>query len=261
MQESTVNSYLKIIKNFNLNPNKPLDILKFFIDKKKNNKYSLSYIKMILCAYKYLYNTLEEPKKDINDAYTEIISELNKSTKEKESSGQNRFKKVKWSDVLKCFNEKLKPIEMVIAGLYVLLPPRRLNDYAYLTYVDSEDDINNKKLNYYVKDTNELYFQNYKTFKKFGIQKIKVPNDLKKIITSYIKSLGLLSGDHIINMNKFNLAKRLKKIFNISVDGLRHSYISWLYQDINQLFNIQRVSYMMGHDVTTHLKYLDKQNI
>lgn len=261
MQKSTKNSYIKIIKNFNFDSKKPLDILKNLTDNEQNNKYSLSYIKMIICAHKYHYNTLDNPSKDINDTYTQIINELNKLTKEQESSGINKFKKIKWTILLKHLNDDMKPIEKVITGLYLLLPPRRLNDYTYLTYVDKEDEINNKNLNYYIKSTNELYFQNYKTFKKFGIQKIKVPNELKNIIHSYITSNNIKSGESIIKMNKFNLAKKLKKIFGVSVDGLRHSYISWLYQDINQLFNIQKVSYMMGHDVSTHLKYLDKQNI
>ena len=53
---------------------------------------------------------------------------------------------------------------------------------------------------------------------------------------------------------------RIKQIFGTSVDGLRHSYITNLYRDPNNVYKIEETSRMMAHDISTHISYLDKEN-
>ena len=78
------------------------------------------------------------------------------------------------------------------------------------------NNINTNKDNY-IKGTN-LIFNTFKTSKQKGTQTIKIPKQLKSILTKYIKLIADKS-DYLIFNNKFqqlstpNFTLRLNKIF------------------------------------------------
>jgi len=129
--------------------------------------------------------------------------------------------------------EILKMQDFVILSLFTLIPPRRAMDYI-------EFKINNINTNAdnYIKGTN-LVFNTFKTSKQKGTQTIKIPKELKSILTKYIKLISDKS-DYLLFNNKYeqlstpNFTLRLNKIFGnkkVSVNMLRHIYLSEKHAD------------------------------
>ena len=198
---------------------------------------------------------------------------------------------IDWSDVLKKYDELKKDVEefitkkeisegqynilleYVVLSLYVLLPPRR-NDYKDMYIVKNYSDSLPKSENYYLLDSNELLFNNYKTSKKYGVQQIKAPIDLIDVIKKYIKFHPLIKGKRLAktsnipllvdydgnHLNKVNsITKILNNIFdkNIGASMLRHSYLTSKYADVKE--EQQQDAELMGHSINEQDKTYIKQ--
>jgi hypothetical protein len=128
--------------------------------------------------------------------------------------------------------ELMKIQDFVILSLFTLIPPRRSLDYV-------EFKINNIDTNKdnYIKG-NSLVFNTYKTSTQKGQQTIKIPKELKSLLTKYIKLISDKS-DYLLFNNKIeqlsipNFTLRLNKIFGkkVSVNMLRHIYLSEKHAD------------------------------
>jgi hypothetical protein len=281
---STVDKYQRTLKKYHkLDHTNPHKILKYLKSKKslkqnieksvrKPEKLSLSYIKLVLCAFKFYVKTNDPENEKLLQEYSNIIKSLSIKTKEKEVSHLNKFTKIKWKDAVAKNSKSYIGIDKVITAIYTLFPPRRVIDYAFMVYIDDINQITSEDENYYVKNDKLFIFQNYKTKKKFGIQKFKVSLKLRRILNKFIDEEKIEVGDPLLKYEKHtkdkkkkfnvsNLTRKLYQIFKTSVDGLRHSYITEIYKDSDKLFDIKEISNMMGHDIETHLKYMDKENI
>lgn len=235
--------------------------IKQMVEELRNNNLSIGYIKTILSALKW-----DEGKDGKNEAeYKEEIRKISEEQSKKEKH-KNRFKKIDWNKIKAV---KGVTVDDLIKGLYTMFPPRRIKDYAFMVYVKDSDGIKDEEENYYIADEHKFLFQNYKTIKTYGKQEFKVKKELKELIEKYVKENEIKEGEPLIKYrtyskeNKFNkryLSKKLTEIFGTSVDGLRHAYITWLYKNPKNLFDIEEISEKMGHDVKTHLRYLDKDN-
>jgi hypothetical protein len=268
---NTKNKYAEIRKNYKqLNMNDPDSILSAL------NKKPLSptYKKLIICAFYDEYKNLNGNIGNIQNKYKQIILKILKITQKKEHSHTNRFKKINLDNIKKkidLMDPTLADINMVILALYCYNPPRRIQDYSVMKYVQNLTDIQKNNFNYYVDNDNIFYFQYYKTFKTFGIQKIKLNEKLSLIIKNYIKNENILPFHALLRYKKIGkdsyskatLSYYIKKLFNGgSANSIRHSFISQLY--INSpynLFNIDKISTLMAHNVSTHLSYMDKDFI
>jgi len=145
----------------------------------------------------------------------------------------------------------------IIASLYILNDPRRLKDYSELKI----KNIDKKNDNYI--DNNNFHFLNYKTQKTYHEQVIKINDELFTILKKYIKlnPFEYLLVD--INGNKLTSAKlnfRLGKIFGnkVSVNLLRHSLLSSLYQNIPALNELKERAANFGHSINQALLYIKK---
>ena len=103
--------------------------------------------------------------------------------------------------------------------------------------------------------------------KRYGKQRFVIPDKLWELIQRYVKSTKIKYGERLLQYrrhsdkyNKRTLMNKLTQIFGASVDGIRHSYITNLYRDPNNLYNIKEISNQMSHSVETHLTYMDKEN-
>ncbi|MBT6231088.1 MAG: site-specific integrase [Candidatus Scalindua sp.] len=125
-------------------------------------------------------------------------------------------------------------------GIY----PRR-NEYA------------NVKIKNYNKDTDNylqgktITFNNYKTFKKYGKQEVKIPVSLYRDVKRWLK---VNDTDYLFTnkgkpFNSSTLSKRLHKIFGgiIGVNELRSIFISRYYQDMPNLKMMDDIHTAMGH--------------
>lgn len=148
--------------------------------------------------------------------------------------------------------------DYIIASVYVLIPPRRLMDYTEFKlkdFVEGEDN--------YMKSS-VFYFNKFKTA-KFKKDSFKIPIKLKNIIVKWSKitdSPYLLfqsrNKDKKISTSSLNSA--LHRIFgkNVSVNILRHSYLTEYYKDTPALKDMNELSDQMGHSITTALEYVKK---
>ena len=296
----TVKNYvcqLKKVKGYDLQ--KPRDIEKGLF-----NKYKIAnYKQMIISIIKYLRFD-ENNNIDLIDEYseymddlTEIIYENNdineKSNKEKELwTTFDNLKKVFYDleNVMydkKLFDKtydrltetnKIITIDYLLIALFTLTPPRRARDYSEMIITNKENN-KNKNINYLVIINNEpLYFlfNNYKTSKTYGEQKININNHLKSVIKKYLKIKnydddGINKRLFTINKNKIltanNLSKKIKSIFlksflkkPININLIRHIFISEKVgeEEIELLKYRKHIAYAMGHSADMQIQYIKR---
>ena len=146
----------------------------------------------------------------------------------------------------------------LLGGILPSLPPRRSLDMALLK-------IRNYNLltdNYY--KSGKLYFNKYKTSQKYGLQTLSVPEELNKIIKKWIKINDtdyLLFSTNGNQLSSPQITRILNKIFdgkNISVDMLRHIYLTNYYKDMPSLREMEAVAADMGHTIQTAMTYIKK---
>ena len=143
---------------------------------------------------------------------------------------------------------KIQDTDLLILGLYTLIEPRR-NVYNYLEIYNEKEDINNINKNYY--DNGTLVLNKYKTYWKYGQQKINCPNELKQIIDAYIAKYKVEK--YIIYQDRFTefVQKITLRLFNkkISCNMFRKIYISYLDNGLE--FKMQKTAKAMGHSRKT----------
>jgi hypothetical protein len=157
-------------------------------------------------------------------------------------------------------NDYLMDIQdFVIVSLYYLIPPRRLLDYTdfKIRNIDKEKD------NYM--DKSNFVFNSYKTSKTYGQQVVKIPTTLKNIIKKWISinpTEYLLFDNKMNKLNSTTMIYKLNKIFgkNISVNSLRHSYLSDKFQDTIQTNKeISNDMTTMGSSIKQQKTYIQKK--
>ena len=146
--------------------------------------------------------------------------------------------------------------DYVILSLYILIPPRRIMDYSEFKIKNIDREIDNYM------DKNSFVFNKFKTAKTYGSQKVEIPKELKSIITKWIK---VNPTDYLLFNNQKNkligttLTQRLNRIFgkNISVNAIRHSYLSSKYQSsIEQKKNMESDMTQMGTSIAQQNTYI-----
>lgn len=227
------------LEELNKNPKKVIEFLK---EKYQN----INALKTRLSAL-YVITQNKEYHTDMMDNITKYNEETNKqekndkqkdnwlSTDQIQTIYDNLETNVKplWKKKDLSTKEILKVQDFVILSLFTLIPPRRAMDYI-------EFKINNINTNAdnFIKG-NSLVFNTFKTSKQKGTQTIKIPKELKNILTKYIKLISDKS-DYLIFNNKFqqlstpNFTLRLNKIFGnkkVSVNMIRHIYLSEKHAD------------------------------
>ena len=246
LHQKSIKTYVSLLKNImknmkyedleDLNKN-PKDVIEFLKEKYENInglKTRLSSLYVITENKEYhtdmmdniqKYNT-ETNKQEKNDKQKDnwlTTEEIQTIYDQMETNVKPLWKKKEFST-----KEILKIQDFVILSLFTLIPPRRAMDYIEFKI----NNINTNKDNY-IKGNN-LIFNTFKTSKQKGQQKLKIPKELKSILTKYIKLITDKS-DYLIFNNKFqqlstpNFTLRLNKIFGnkkVSVNMLRHIYLS-----------------------------------
>jgi integrase len=147
----------------------------------------------------------------------------------------------------------------IIVSLYYLIPPRRLLDYTEFKIKNIDKNIDNYM------DKTTFVFNVYKTAKTYKKQIIKIPIKLMNIIKKWI---AINPTDYLLFDNKFNklnsttMIYKLNKIFgkNISVNALRHSYLSNKFQDTIQTNKeIKEDMSLMGSSINQQKTYIQKK--
>ena len=147
----------------------------------------------------------------------------------------------------------------VILSCYVLIPPRRIADYINFKI----KDISTKTDNWFDEKKNELVFNNYKTAKNYGTQRVECPKSLQAVFQKWFPIASRYSEFMLFNsygnhLTQPQLTKMLNSIFdkNISASMLRHIYISDVtLKNMPKLNDLEKVAHDMGHSVQEQMMY------
>jgi len=141
------------------------------------------------------------------------------------------------------------------SGIYI--PPRRSLDWTEMK-VKGYDK---KKDNYIMKG--KFYFNRYKTDQTYGLEVIDIPAELQTLLKKYISYLPSSQEYLFVNnkgakINSVKVALTLNKIFgkNVSINALRHSYITEKYKGIPALKDMMLTAQRMGHSLEMALEYI-----
>jgi hypothetical protein len=197
----------------------------------------------------------------VHGANIKATIERNKIGKEFQLTKREQITFMKWEDILEFYqNMKTKLdktnynnfLEFVIISLYVLHPPVRA-DYANMkVFIDDSIVPNNYSDNYCVLQTNPRFvFNKYKNSKYKGTTTVKIVPELHDILLDWMKinQSDYLLSSYFKSKNEYNvftegtLCRRLTLIFNkytktpVSINTLRHSYISYMSKYEMELYN------------------------
>ena len=277
LSSSSVKTYVSILFNlhkhlqqqhtdiswFDSSLNHILDYLK---DKPSQSRKSVLSALFVLTDNPKFRELMIDDCKVVNDNY----KKQQKSTKEQENWISVEEIKAKYENLLdkvkQMFSKTMVGDYKVIMDFFLVallggvsgLAPRRSLDYALMKIrnYDTKND------NYY--KAGKLYFNRYKTSQKYGLQILDVPLELNTIIKKWIK---INKGDYMLfSSNKMPLtssqiSRMLNKIFDekkVSVDMLRHVYLTDLYKGMPSLVNMEKTAKEMGHSVQTALTYVKR---
>ena len=163
--------------------------------------------------------------------------------------------------------------DKALIAVYTLTDPRRIMDYQLMkiTYEKNFDKLN-QEFNYIVFENDKpslFIFYNHKT-KTTQQPKITIPNDLSKILDTYIKSNDMVKNDFLFGRSttdfkqhyiQSKFTKLLQKTFfkytgkKISVDLIRTSKSTYLDNQPISLAERKKIASNMGHSLLVNMQY------
>ena len=159
---------------------------------------------------------------------------------------------IDWGE-LKNLYRKAKGLDKVFLALISLMPPRRTGDYSKLTVGGSGDS----NLNYVDDDT--IVYQNYKTKKTYGIQRLTMPKKLAAIIKKEMgKRVGNVFGNHMSSSFVRQIGNRAG-IPNLNMNTIRHSFITGFLKSNPPNRLRLTMATAMGHALGTQQMYERRQ--
>lgn len=192
----------------------------------------------------YKAHKVDETKKETMMTMNEL-RELYKSLKE------NVEKKPTEDNCVKLL------LSILFTGVVDGLPPRRLMDYVEMKKINFNTETDN-----YLTD-DEFVFNNYKTSGAYGKQTIKIPDEIKPLLN---KVMEYGDCDYLFNYKgeKYTIggmSMKLKRLFGVSVDGLRSIYISNIYKDLPDMSVLEITATNMAHHIGTAVSMYLKDNL
>jgi integrase len=284
LSDGTIFLYMKILRK--LNGDKPLKNLKFLQDPnviiESIKDYKDTTQRNMLISIVSILKTLK--KDDLYKRYYQIMMDRTKIINDKPKNEKTETQKenwMNWDDVMKKYNDlkdnlkfskKIteeqynKLLDFVILSLYVLIPPRRNQDYLKMVITNkSTKDLN---FNYLDLKKQQFIFNVYKTAKKDGQLIVQIPEELLKVLKIYIKYnpdrplLKLQQIPFLVNFDgsPFKSINSITRILNgifkkkIGASMLRHIYLSSKYSNI--IKEQEKDSKLMSHNLLTQKDYV-----
>jgi len=178
---------------------------------------------------------------------------------------------IDWKDLKKLVNENQELTQdNILLHIYTQIPPSRL-DFHNLLIIHPDEVVKSASQNYIQiinKRKSKLVLQDYKTSQTYGTNEIELPARLSLMISSFVdldpERIYLFekqSQGHKPFASAETFARYLKDIFykltnkNISVDLLRHSFITHFRSGDVSLKKKERVAKIMGNSVATQEDY------
>ena len=281
----SIRTYKSILRNlFNkISTNKEFDIKEFT---NKDTVYKIisemkpTQRKTVLSALVVILDKDEEHEECKEEYKKKMLEDIKHAKEETVQQKKNEdIEYIDWEDVLNIYkglkkdvgyllkskSNELTPKEFnilqdyIILSLYVLISPRRSLDYVELKFKNYDEN----KDNYIDFKNKKLIFHIFKTAKFYNRQEVDIPKELLSILKKWLQ---INNNDFVLIDTKGNklsavtLNQRLNKIFDmkISVNALRHSYLSNKYKDMPNLKNMLDTAETMGHSLETAFEYVKK---
>jgi hypothetical protein len=216
----------------------------------------------------------------VMDMYTAQMKR-DKDEYEKEQVLQKRDGKIEtnwmnYSDMVKLFNKMKRQLgsswdvenfdkiqELVLLGV-CLFNVRRIQDYTHmkLNKIDNDKDNYIINLNSRTKDPS-FVFNSYKTASTYGKEEVVIHKEVLTLLKKFIKLdssreyLFMIDGKQITQPQ---MTRLLNRIFGkpISVNMIRHAYLTETYKDIPALAQLKQRAQDMGHSLEQALEYVKK---
>jgi hypothetical protein len=290
ISESTVRTYVSIIKNFAKQMGIELENAQDVIT---NYEKIIAHVKHLPANVRktrlsaivvFIQHAKEEASdalKALNDAMSNAKKEYNEEVDNQVMTEKQKETMKPWSYFVEKYHELEKQVEpllekddltkaefaqfqmYVILSCNILLEPRRSMDWTEfkLRNVDKEND------NYIsiIKRKPYLVFNKYKTAKKMGRQVIPCPKKLYKILYAewMLKNKHdwlLMNANQTNKINSTQYTKLLYHFFgeDISTNIMRHSYLTSKYKDVPALKEMKQTAKNMAHTLDTALTYVKK---
>ena len=271
----TTGAYIRRLKT--LNDNKPFQSMKFLmntttmIEKIEATGLSLNTKTSYLTAIVAVLSTFPKYSKIYNFYRGKMIQNANQiktaySTNEKNDKQKDSI--IELSEVI-TIRESLNKnsIEYLLISLYTMCAPRRNKDYTEMFVVFDEPDELDTNKNYFVSSEQKFIFNNYKTAKLYGSQRISVPTALVDVLDNFIEKhpmneqdeFPLLVGSKGKRINNVNgITNILNNVFkkNIGSSALRHIFLNDKFGDC--LDERKKIANEMAHSVSTQNNYIVK---
>ena len=170
--------------------------------------------------------------------------------------------------------------EKALFASYTLIPPQRVKEFQLMKITNKKDfDKLDKKYNYIMFENNKpslFVFYNHKTKKTYPEKKITIPDNLVKILDSYINGNNMVDGDYLFGRDSTDFKEHyvqskftelIQKVFEkytgkkISVDLLRTSQSTHLDTQQMSVGARKDIAQQMGHQLSTHLQYSKNMGI
>ena len=218
-------------------------------------------------------------KKDIGaDTLKQVIDSQNEFIDEQKPLKGTQIKTayesanwIDWKDLKKLTKNLTSPTQdNMLIHLYTMIAPSRL-DFHNLLIVKPDQQVVSQKQNYIqllTKKKAKLVLQEYKTAQTYGPNEIELPLKLVNFIYDYIEEhpdnvylFEKQTGGHHPFASPETFARYLKDTFfkltkkNISVDLLRHSFITDFRAGDISLKKKEKVAKQMGNSVETQEHY------
>jgi len=283
LSDSSITTYNSILKNLHQkvfdskdvsldNFEKSDKILKHLEDVEPNKRKTILSALVVICKDPKPYRTLMLT--DIKD-YNKEVATQEKTEEQKENwIEQDQLQSVfetlkKEADYLykkgnPTSNDLQKIQNFIIVSLFHLIPPRRAKDFCDFKI---RGDIDKETENWFDEKASELNFASYKTAKFYGIQKVKIDKVLKAILKKWIAvnpTEYLLFDNNGSKLTPVKLNQRLNRIFGsekgMSVNSIRHSYLSNKYQDsIKMKEDMKKDLTAMGSSLAQATIYIQRE--
>ena len=219
----------------------------------------------VLTTNKVYHEQMIKDATDVNDNY----KLQNKSVREEENWVTPQEIDEKYNELYakaKLILSAKAPYDQAIMNAYFMIAsfhlmiPRRSMEYSLLKLKNYDE----KTDNYY--KSGKFYFNQYKTAYKYGLQIVDCPKELNDMIKKYLK---INNGEYLLQSKKGTPinSSAISKIFNgifapkkVSVDMIRHIYLSDKYKNLPELESMLKTADAMGHSLGTALQYVKKNS-
>jgi hypothetical protein len=258
-----------LIPNLNFKFLKATDKVIHFINENWKTDNSRNAQIQAISSITWALNGYEDEYKFYSKYSTDKRKEINKMASDNKMTDKEKINMPQWNDIKELYKKIEDKQDKALIAIYTLLPPRRVADIGLLTLTyktPTSDNLNWLLLN---KDpennSGTLIYQKYKTFKIYGKIEVEIPPQLTKILKDYIDTYQIqegkpmfptLTGQYYKNFSEVvsdTFKKHTKK--NISVNTLRHSFITEFLNKKRSIAEKKQLALLMGHSVADQGKY------